>query len=98
MLQKIIDTGLDKDDAFYVHPYKGGVLKRAVLGLEEQSGNIVFPIENGVYRVERDEAYTSNFGFEWNIFHQTQLDNYSGTNISKKRFFCINPLGPGDER
>ena len=41
-----------------------------------------FPILNFV-----EEAYTSSFGFQWNLFQKTQLDSYNNLNLSKKRLF-----------
>ena len=31
--------------------------------------------------------YADNFGLQWNLFRQTQLDSHSGTRISEERFF-----------
>jgi SAM-dependent methyltransferase len=32
------------------------------------------------------ENYAANFGFQWNHFRRTQLDSYTGTQISRERF------------
>jgi ubiquinone/menaquinone biosynthesis C-methylase UbiE len=72
----------------FLNPNNGELLRKTNIGLENNQGVVVFPKINGVYVIEKEESYTKNFGFEWNTFHKTQLDNYSGTNISKKRFFA----------
>ena len=49
---------------------------------------MVFPCTQGAFRVATEQNYTDSFGLEWHVFRQTQLDSFSGTNISKKRFFA----------
>lgn len=73
---------------FFLDPADGSKLYESEQGLSNATGKIVFPLTNGVYRIEEGNNYTDSFGFEWNIFHQTQLDSYSGSNISRKRFFA----------
>jgi 2-polyprenyl-3-methyl-5-hydroxy-6-metoxy-1,4-benzoquinol methylase len=43
-----------------------------------------FTILNNVPRFTNDE-YTEAFGYQWKRFPKTQLDSYSGTNVSKAR-------------
>lgn len=71
-----------------VDPKTGYSLYETPEGLEDIFGKIAYPFKNGAYRLVNNSNYTSNFGFEWNIFQKTQIDSYSGTNISKKRFFA----------
>ena len=51
-------------------------------------GAIVFPAENGAYRIVKDDNYSENFGFQWNKFVGTQVDKASKLDISKTRFFA----------
>ena len=44
-------------------------------------------IEKGIPRFVPKENYASGFGFQWNKHARTQLDQFSGTNISEERFF-----------
>ena len=76
-----------------LNPIDKQPLLETAKGLENARGELVYPMINGSYRIEEGENYTDNFGFEWNIFQQTQLDSYSGTNISKKRFFASTGWG-----
>ena len=47
-----------------------------------------FPKINGVYRIAQDINYTQNFGFQWNKFDKTQIDNFSHNDQSQERFFA----------
>ena len=40
--------------------------------------------ENQIYRFVKKKNYTENFGFQWNIFSKTQIDNFR-TKVSKVR-------------
>lgn len=71
-----------------IHPITGEKLFTTPNGLVNCKHQLVFELKDGAYRIEKGNNYTDNFGFEWNLFQQTQLDSYSGTNISKKRFFA----------
>ncbi len=77
----------------FIHPRYNLALFDTPEGLVDNKQNLVFPLVNGAYRVEADGNYTDSFGFEWNLFHKTQLDSFSGTNISKKRFFATTRWG-----
>lgn len=48
--------------------------------------NAVFKIENGIPRFVGDNNYTHNFGLQWNIYSDTQLDSHTGHPISRNRF------------
>ena len=88
-----VKTFSENSNLGFIHPENKQPLADTPNGLKDARGNLVFPFFNGAYRVETDENYTDNFGFEWNLFHQTQLDSFSGTNISKKRFFATTRWG-----
>ncbi len=70
-----------------VNPFNGHPLSPTVPGLMD--GNIlVFPAKNGAYRIVQDDNYSSNFGYQWNKFGETQVDKVSKLDISKQRFFA----------
>lgn len=67
--------------------------------LEERAGDIEsgglacahcrrqFPIVRSIPRFVPADNYAATFGFQWNRFRRTQLDSYTGTTISRDRFF-----------
>jgi SAM-dependent methyltransferase len=57
-----------------------------------------FPIQNGIPRFVPLNNYSNNFGFQWNIFKKTQLDSFSKTGLSRKRFFKQSGWNPGEMR
>ena len=69
-----------------VNPFNGHTLYPTNDGLMDE-GAIVFPAENGAYRIVKDDNYSENFGFQWNKFVGTQVDKTSKLNISRIRFF-----------
>lgn len=46
-----------------------------------------FPIVNGVLRIVTEENYAKSFGFQWNLFRQTQIDRERNDAFTEKRFF-----------
>jgi 2-polyprenyl-3-methyl-5-hydroxy-6-metoxy-1,4-benzoquinol methylase len=46
-----------------------------------------YPIREFIPRFVPESNYADNFGMQWNLFRQTQLDSYSGQSISKERFW-----------
>ena len=48
-----------------------------------------YNIKNGVWSTatEQDQGYASNFGLQWELFHNTQLDSFTGLNTSENRLF-----------
>jgi SAM-dependent methyltransferase len=45
-------------------------------------------IRAGIPRfVKQKDNYSENFGFQWKKFAKTQLDSYSGVNLTRDRFF-----------
>lgn len=57
-------------------------------GLVNNKGQVVYKLSEGAYRVVSGDNYTSNFGLEWNTFQKTQIDKFSGSNVSEERFFA----------
>lgn len=71
----------------FINPFSNEELQMTDGGLYH-SEKIVFKKINGAYRVlESDENYTENFGYQWNKFVKTQIDDQQN-NISKIRFFA----------
>lgn len=56
-------------------------------GLVDESGKLIFPYIKGAYRLTESDNYTDNFGKQWNEFKKTQIDKFSGSTHSKRRFF-----------
>jgi ubiquinone/menaquinone biosynthesis C-methylase UbiE len=56
-------------------------------------GGHIVPLKNGIPRFVDDEAYVSAFGAQWNRFSKTQLDSFSGLDITKTRLErCLYPI------
>lgn len=45
-----------------------------------------YMISNGIARFVPEHGYADNFGTQWNLFRQTQLDSYTGVPVSHDRF------------
>lgn len=48
-----------------------------------------FSIKDYIPRFVPPENYADSFGFQWNIHANTQIDTYSGINMSRARFFDV---------
>ena len=46
--------------------------------------NSNFSFRDGVYIIDEDDSYTSNFGKQWKDFQNVQIDSYNKNNISFK--------------
>lgn len=55
--------------------------------LVNEDGNYRYLIEKGVPRFVSHNNYADSFGMQWNLYSKTQLDSYSGHNISAERFW-----------
>lgn len=73
----------------YINPKTGNRLRVEGDAYIDEASNEVFPIVGGIPRFCEMENYSSNFGFQWNQFRQTQLDSYSKTGSSEARFFAV---------
>lgn len=71
-----------------INPFTKEKLFESPEGLVTSDNKIIFPLRNGVNLIAAEDNYTSNFGFEWNLFDRTQIDKFSGIEISMKRFFA----------
>lgn len=47
--------------------------------------NEKYPIVNDIPRFINLDSYNKSFGLQWNTFSKTQLDSYTGTNITETR-------------
>jgi ubiquinone/menaquinone biosynthesis C-methylase UbiE len=74
-----------------VDPRDGKPLCPTENGLMAEDGEC-YPYVRGAYRMllphERQGNYTENFGKQWNIFARTQIDDHSGVELSRRRFFA----------
>jgi SAM-dependent methyltransferase len=64
--------------------------------LQEHDSGVCYPIISGVPRFVGGENYANNFGFQWNEFAKTQLDSYSGLDISADRFWAATKWASND--
>lgn len=51
-----------------------------------KSCNSEYTVFNYIPRFVKNDAYVDNFSFEWNLHRRTQLDSFSGTDVSEKSF------------
>ena len=70
-----------------INPFNGHTVYETKEGLSDE-GALVFPEEKGAYRIEKEDNYSGNFGYQWNKFTSTQVDKATNIDISKSRFFA----------
>jgi SAM-dependent methyltransferase len=75
---------MNKDLTVLRDPKSGENLTRDGDNLVSSSG-ARYPIVNGIARFVQAENYSADFGSQWNMFPKTQLDSFSGVNISESR-------------
>src|SRR6266498_2942336 len=70
-----------------------GPEKQIALMGEVRSGILIcigchaeYPIRNYIPRFVSSENYAKSFGLEWNQHARTQLDKFSGLNLTEERF------------
>jgi SAM-dependent methyltransferase len=81
-----------------INPANGLPLERNGDLLTDAKGNS-YPIVGGIPRVCEPDNYTSNFGKQWNMFRETQLDFTGGQGpISERRFFIETEWEPSSLR
>ena len=64
--------------------------------VSESDSTLVYTIHNFIPRFVADSNYADNFGMQWNMFSRTQLDSFSGQNISSNRFWKATKLKPDE--
>jgi SAM-dependent methyltransferase len=77
----------------YRSPLDGSKLLYRNDNLIDSNGNC-FPVINNIPRFVPIENYSSSFGFQWNIFNQTQVDYHNKSDISSKRFYNSTKWSP----
>ena len=70
----------------FVSPIDGSELVIVGDTLVDKRGNS-FPILKDIPRFVELENYSSSFGFQWNEFDKTQVDEHSKNSISRDRFY-----------
>lgn len=72
-----------------LNPFTQKPLQESPEGLV-QNNEVVFPYKNGAYRLVPDDNYTDNFGYQWNKFAETQIDQeQKNQQLSYTRFFTV---------
>jgi SAM-dependent methyltransferase len=80
----------------YVDSRTGNVLDVSRNCLIDPVSKESFPIVDEIPRFCEPENYSQSFGFQWNIFDKTQLDNYSHSNLSEARFYGETAWNPSE--
>lgn len=78
-----------------LNPVNKEILSVTEGGLTNQQ-TVVFPFVNGAFRIVADDNYTESFGYQWNKFAATQLDQGQMRQMSKIRFFAETNLDKKD--
>lgn len=77
---------MNENFEYYVDP-----LDKTTLTLEKDylisKNGKKYPIINNIPRFVDTNNYSNSFGFQWNYFHDTQVDKFNNTVISKERVF-----------
>lgn len=71
----------------YASPLSGGPLIFDGSSWIDVTTGTRFPIIRGIPRFCTAENYSESFGYQWNQFDRTQLDNHSETDQSLQRFY-----------
>lgn len=64
--------------------------------LVSSGGKNRYPIINSIPRFVKAANYADNFGLQWTLFRQTQLDSSSGLPISANRFYEFTKWSAGE--
>ena len=72
----------------FINPKTGNLLISHHLSLVDPVSGKQFPLVSGIPRFCPADNYSQSFGFQWNHFDRTQLDAYSGADLSQQRFYC----------
>jgi len=80
----------------FINPSTGSVLHRLGDCLIDPVSKESIHIIHEIPRFCSSENYSKSFGFQWNIFDQTQLDNFSNSNLSEARFYGQTAWTPAD--
>jgi len=80
----------------FVHPRKLTPLISTAEGLQDAITGEVFPVVRGIPRFCSMVNYAESFGFQWNLFDRTQLDQDPGIGLSERRFYATTGWHPSD--
>lgn len=72
---------------YFANPVSGGPLFLDGSFWRDAATGATFPIIRGIPRFCPVVNYSDSFGYQWNQFDRTQLDNHSGTEQSLQRFY-----------
>lgn len=75
---------MNKDLSCLRDPLNGGLLVVESGEMISSSGHH-YPIISGIPRFVGAENYSADFGAQWNMFPKTQLDSFSGVDVSESR-------------
>ncbi len=75
---------MNKNYTCLCDPESGGQLIAKAHEIVSKSGKR-YPIISGIPRFVDADNYSSDFGAQWNMFPQTQLDSFSGIDVSESR-------------
>ena len=75
---------MNSDLTCVIDPDNGERLISAVDSLISESGRR-YPLVRGIPRFVGPENYSDDFGVQWNMFPKTQLDSFTGVNLSETR-------------
>ena len=75
---------MNKDLSCLCDPTDGDSLMLEDDALISKSGKL-YPVVNGIPRFVDAENYCADFGEQWNMFPRTQLDSFSGIDLSESR-------------
>jgi ubiquinone/menaquinone biosynthesis C-methylase UbiE/uncharacterized protein YbaR (Trm112 family) len=75
-----INDPLDGANSFCIDEVESGTLV-------SEDGQYTYEVLEGVPRFVQNNNYAASFGMQWNLYPKTQLDSYSGHDISANRFW-----------
>lgn len=75
---------MNKDLTCLRDPVNGGVLVAEIGSMNSECGHS-YPIIRGIPRFVGAENYSDDFGAQWNMFPKTQLDSFTGLDITESR-------------
>lgn len=79
----------------FVDPFTHAPLAPVDDALQSKDG-VRYPVVNGIPRFCELENYTSNFGKQWNLFQETQIDSATAVDASTRRLFDETKWKPDD--
>lgn len=71
----------------YCHPIRYSALERDGERLVDPQSGEFYPVVFGIPRFCDVDNYSESFGYQWNLFNETQLDVHSGVDQSEQRFY-----------